>query len=774
MNKKPVALVGTLFIALLLMGRYTSFPVANAQNTNPTAVDVGNAIYQAQDFLNRLERYDPGCTGTNGNCAFLSEYPNTMPIYIQYAPGCSAAPGWRSNGEPANQESVQDSIANGYSSTISVGVTSEEYSFSFDCYSIGCGCTFINSPLIYVTDTYYGYQGLGPTFQFSVTIYLKAFGTGQANIYDGDQLVASNVGPGNVGQSWTIYPVIQTPAFDNENSLGPGFNFGQYGAVNDVGGLVQASSFRYTQRSGGESAYKWISQSSLSDNGISTGALQGDYWEVGVQHGWNTGLDVYAPTYFTFQQYDPENYEYQTGSGSIYQDCYTSLPAGVDSNGIGWYEPYNSKVCASPGTYVDTVEGQDPLVVGNIAVEDSIRLGPTANSLMWSDNGGACQTISPLQLMTDLTKDGWIVSDSSTDGYVVVYPSVNIYLGNPCNGGGFLITPGNSYASGPRTAIIAELATLLAYKYGYSQFDSYAGGLINALLDAEWGTPQITAPHHTYVGDGYIATGSNSANEAFRPQFTGGEVVGWNLNYNPCSSFGNYCVAAANPQTSILDSWLNMPAEYLGYIPANQETTQVALAALETYYQYVSDPYGGGSGLNDGIQPFFHWIMDGTWKTQQVHTFDIYGLWPNGNMYANIVLDDEGDGYQRCMNIYLDANLIANCITVGPYNPGSFNEFTVSLGSLAAGYHTIGIYVTTADYTTPHDYWMMSMAVDDPPVSAPPGTLIVPQGMKACTSVPSSLAEAEQMNQAGAFENCVNPIGNLALNGTGFVIQTSP
>jgi hypothetical protein len=34
--------------------------------------------------------------------------------------------------------------------------------------------------------------------------------------------------------------------------------------------------------------------------------------------------------------------------------------------------------------------------------------------------------------------------------------------------------------------------------------------------------------------------------------------------------------------------------------------------------------------------------------------------------------------------------------------------------------------------------------------------------------------QEQQMNQAGAFENCVNPVGNLALNGTGFVIQTSP
>lgn len=118
--------------------------------------------------------------------------------------------------------------------------------------------------------------------------------------------------------------------------------------------------------------------------------------------------------------------------------------------------------------------------------------------------------------------------------------------------------------------------------------------------------------------------------------------------------------------------------------------------------------------------------------------------------------------------------------TIGSYGNGWFNYFYISLGSLSAGYHTLGIQVTTFDYTTPYDYWVMSATIDDPPTATPAGMAGAPTGMTVCpnpaTMSATALAQSETtVNGRTTFvepQGCANPIANGLPNGT--LIQTTP
>jgi PKD repeat protein len=185
-------------------------------------------------------------------------------------------------------------------------------------------------------------------------------------------------------------------------------------------------------------------------------------------------------------------------------------------------------------------------------------------------------------------------------------------------------------------------------------------------------------------------------------------MIGWNINWQegtPCQ--GTFC---------FLKGWTEPPPEFSGPIPTNQEVTQQALIALVTYYNLVLNP--SGNGLNDGIQPFYNYVFQSTGNNVQTRSFSANDIFASGEYVLNLNIINEGDGYNRNLAISFDGGTTNYVLQVNSANttsiPHSDSIYNVSvpLGVLESNSdYTIGIKLTTYNYTTPFDWWIVDASI---------------------------------------------------------------
>ncbi len=665
-----------------------SVPSASADSsTVPTDVTTQSGIQSAQDYLDRLLKVDPNNNGAGG--AIVGEYPG-IPLYIEYYSGSSF---------------ISSSFADAASITTNFyGTTSESFDYNFTGPAGFCQSSY--QPVVNMTYVFYGAGGIGNTFStnifWSVNNYVNCL---TVNVYLANIELAS-VAPYTESSSSGWETISTTPTKNIQGSIN-GFEFNQPGAQYQVGSEPYFTSERYTVRSGTQAGYHWAQDAMISGAGVPNSQLQADLFQMGSANGF-PAQDVYSPSYLKMQnagwsfEDPPTNSLGQVGSGTIYQDCAAgvNLPQGFDS-AYGAYYPYNSKVCDNPGYYLGIVWGHDPLVMTNVALAVLMQYGPNDAAIPW--NG---QMVTPVIFLADLISEGWIQSGPFSGDLQVDYPNTDPITGD-------ITGPNSNLGSGDRTGIVGELATLLAYKYGQPSFQSTAQGLIQMVMDAQWGV-RMGVASNVGVGEDYVNYQiDNFAGLLFRPQNTGGEMIAWDTSSGYEDTPTNY-----------VSDMFNMPPEYVGVIPTNQEATQEALTALWTYWNYA----GGWGGtcktcaVTRGIQPFNNYMFDNVGTTPQSAIIDLNGIYPSGTYNLLVNLDDEGDTAPRDFNVWVNGNQIYSYTTpAGGYADNGYNLYTIPLGSLVSTTaYQLQIELSTYDYLSPHDYWLVSAAViPAPPTTAP-------------------------------------------------------
>ncbi len=667
-------------------------------------VNIYNSIQAAQDYLTRLERNVASAPGIS-QASVLSEYP-ALPITVRYSDGCwvVAQNGGGSQNGGANQ-GCSGTLVPGSISINNVGQTSSNYTYDFvsplDSSNNPCG-GYGTSPELFVVRTWAGFTGTGPTFQYTDNVYLRTFTDTDSGcsaiIYIGNhQINSAAIGASNAPPSGS--PAILLGSYTGTVTTYPrgggginwGFDFNPsttIGATSNLG----IDSFRYTTRSALQSEWKWALATDQSQAATDTttslysqvhGELSGATQPFTVQ-------DVYSPQWF-YGQSQPWNFEDSTStSGGPYTDCNSNnqpgnLPNGLE--GFGWTYPYASGVCPiGVGTYLSVVWGSDPLVMGQTAIQVLDTYGPNDAVIPWSGS-----TDSPVTFASSIINSAWYNST-----YGIAYPT-------QC---GTSLCPTSGTFSGDRTPIIAELFTLLGYKYGYTQFQPYATNLISTIVDAQWGTDTSPANNACYVGCGETQQYGN----LFRPDNIGGMMIGWNASWQegtPCQ--GTFC---------FVKGWLEPPAEFSSSIPTNQEATQQALIALTTYYNLVTDP--SGNTLNDGLQPFYNDVFQNTGNNAQTHYFSANDIFASGEYVLNLNLVNEGDGYNRNLDVTLNGQTVGSYVlkvgggTNSSSTPYADTVYTISvpLGTLlSTGAYSIGVKLSTYNYTSPSDWWIVDGSV---------------------------------------------------------------
>lgn len=678
--------------------------------TDPPAQGTTNlyrAIQASQDYLTRLQKNSgPTSSCSAGSCPVytLSEYPS-IPLQIRYSDGCwigiqtpygSTVNGGNTAGCPSGSNTFSPEIT----ANNSLGTTSENYIYDFiSPYDTSGSCSdHYNSPQLGISVTYYGYGGDGPRFEYVVNVNMTKYdqtGSCAAIIFLGNQTINTDVSnstsPGEIG-SYTGY-VDTYPSGGGGVNYGFDFNPGSSGTA--VVPNPSLDSFRYTTRSGLQAEWKYTlatDQTSVLSpllNGQNAPALwsdvQNELYNASTPF---TIKDVYTPSWFMGQSL-PWNFEHNSSlSGGVFTDCNSNNEPGNLANGltsVGISYPYQSKVCTyGVGLYQDLTWGSDPLVMGGTAIQVLNTYGPNDAIIPWDSS-----TDSPVTFASSIINSGWYNST-----YGIAYDT-------NC---GTSICPESGVFSGDRTPIIAELLTLLGYKYGYSQFQPYADNLINILIETQWGMDTSSANNGCAVGCGIIDN-AGSTTDLFRPSNVGGQILGWN------PSWQEY-----NPQSQVSGYLYNMPSEYAGVLPTDQEATQDALIALQTYYNLVVNT--NGSTLNDGVQPFYNYVFQNTGRNAVTHLVSANDIYATGMYVLNMNLINEGDGYNRNLNITLDGYNIANYVlgsgTNSTSNPQADKVYSISvpLGVLlSTAQYNIGVTLSTYNYTSPSDWWIVDGSI---------------------------------------------------------------
>lgn len=707
----------------------------NAVNSPSGSVNTGqviNAIQASQDYLTRLEKANGSDLAPSSTSNFVteSEYPSIPITVYYYNSKCYNAinaggsdfdgNGSYSQGDQClpilDGEYFTDSISN-----VSIARNSEAFDYSFQPPDDShCSGTF-NSPELLVNITWYGYGGKGPDYQAMVSVRPVAFAdsdsTCKVDVYLANTEILAGVG--HSSSTWTKTSaeiVIQTHPLDGaaifgQGSVINGFSFNPY-ASNGVSPIIDLSSFRYTTRSGTQSGWKWSETALQPEYGYPTrtndptiystsGRMQNVVFNL-ANPAFNTA-DVYTPQFLMGQQL---SYNYGD-STSAYQDCSqtssTELPDNFYSN-LGTVYPYASGVCTYPGEvegYLMAVWGYDPLVMGETAIQVADTYGPNDPLVYWQGSN-----YSPAEFAWLMVSDGWINST-----YGAYYPT------NPINDPFCLqgLCPG-SYFNGDRTAILAQLFTILGYRYGLTSyaydhgttynFQTYANDMVNAMINAQWGMD--TSNGNSGCPEGCGEAGTSSTNY-FRPMDIGGEDSNWLSGW------------ASTPGGNI--SGVGESYEYTGINPTEQESTQAMLAALLYYYNTVTMTASSALSIQNGIQPFDDVMFNGQGIASYEfvnRTFSLDGAY--GSTYANIYIDarDEGDTLPRSLTVYLDNVQVGTTpFTLMP--GGGYQDDVLSLNGsqsvLLENTHeyTLGIRLdspgTSLSNSTKQYWWVISATI---------------------------------------------------------------
>ena len=693
--------------------------IAVQQPPDPTEEpQVYNAIQYAQDYLTRLEKINPG------GSAALSEYPG-IPLWLNYStistPTVSV---FSVPGLTFNRSSVSISVN-------FIGETSESFTYSFTDAPTVCGGPsgsggYSQSPSLNVTAVYEGHPGSGPTFEIKYTIALLAMVQTECNAqinFAGTRLgVVNSTTP--LGTTFKFNTTVDTYAANGGNPTF-GFDFGAPGSGNSVLPNNYLGSFRYTTRSGLQSAVEW------SEGMVQYSPVGGSLWYPNTV--WNElhnlgfdtkanggGGDVYAPEWYR-ALYRPLTEEDNASAGQIYQDCYYSpgppYPVIVNNGQLqtayGAIYAYESKVCAGGvGTYLGLVWGQDPLVMSEVAIQVLLTRGPNYAGIPWHG-----KNVTSIQYASDLLSSGWVVApaNKSLSPYpaIVAYPSVCSYN---------CLTPNKNITAGDRVGVVAEFYTLLGYYWEGSltsaevnQFQTVADDLIQTIIDTQWGTPAGTAGSSTNLGMVEVQTNSETNLALFRPQDIGGQAIAWNTT-------DGVPMTPSSLLSTFVDM-LNMPKEYAGYLPTNQEATQESLAALLTYYNLVDNPPAGpGSELNDGVQPFTNFLltpqMANSSLTTLSRTFSLNDVYPSGSDYTLYVdMFSQLDSTNHTVTVYVDGSKIKQfTIQVPGTNYGSNFETAIPLPALQSNVE-YNLTITISGAVPSGTAWILDAAVQDPPAN---------------------------------------------------------
>ncbi len=657
----------------------------------PSSSNLLNAVQQQYGYLNRLLKVDGAAPNTNNT--FLSEYP-ALPLSVQYG-----------NGEifPAS-----GSILPGGATTIttnSMGTTSESFTYDWiDPYNPGSNCPngYGNSPTLMVNMTWNGYGVTSTSYQvnywFKIVAYDETDNSCYANIYLGGSEVMSGITHSSVGQTASLSEVIQVAPFLNQGLVN-GPNFGAVSSTNVVPPEQWLGSERYTLRSGVQSAYKWLQASEATGLGSTVLALQNALSQTAYTNGLPT-FDIYSPSWLVGQGQSLTSED----NSNVYNDCKAAQFPTVFDNVFGYAYMYQSKVCViGVSNYLCVVYGQDPLQASEQAIQVDTQYGPNYAGVYWHGS-----TITPSQYASDLVSQGWIDTvPSTTLGDYVYYTNVNLNAWGQC---GITLSPNTNEGSSVRTSVTDELFTLLGFgptgmhdnSNNVGQDQTISTRMADTIVNTTWGIG-TGASNGLAAGIGY-----EGSTQYFRPADIGGGMVG----FNPSNGY------ALSPSPSFSDMF-NMANEYNGLIPANQESTQSYLSALLLYLEFAPT-YDGGCANNGytaqcsenmGLQPFSNFMFFNSGTTIIDRTFSVNGEDPNGNYYAVIDVNDQGDQNCRYFNVYLNGVAKSTQVPCG-FGTGNYNQFVVNLGSLSSGQsYTLGIEYSTYNYTSPGDYVVISASI---------------------------------------------------------------
>jgi len=662
----------TVLVAMLLLGSLAvlSMSYVKLAAAQPSNDSVYNAIQYAYEYLIRLAKVNPG------GSAALSEYA-AMPLSIEYTVS-STQEGWAAAG-------LNNTAINGES----IGSWEQdvfEYTLTGYCYN------GLNLPDVRLT--------VNTSWPNAATelVYVKLDAMDSApctiNLWWGQDEFAKGVTSADDGVTWALTVNLGSFYVPSGGSDSNGFDFSEPASNFVTNPVAMLGSMRYTTRSGLQSEWKWSEAGVLNIEGTGYdwlgNTVLNELNSLGFTGYYGIMADTYEPSWF-YGESLPYNYQDNGNSGGTYQDCYKSGPVIFGNSGYGTIYPYKSEICLDLSLYLSYVWGSDPLVMGETAVQVLNQYGPSAADVYWHGS-----YVSPEQFAADLYTQGWVTTTGPYPASVY-YPTATTSL-----------SPNTGVGSGVRTAVAAELYTLLAYKYGVTSYDgvnfeTLANDLVQTLIDTQWG---VQTGYSSGLPQGVdYAENSGTCYVFSRPGQTGGAFVGWNMS----SSVG--CEEVPSDWfTSVIRSF-GMPAEFQGIIATNQETTQAYLAALLTYFNLVvlkNDPT-----INMGVQPFINYVFEGTGHSVVTHTFTLNGLYPSGTytLYLNVI--NEGDAYLRDIYVYLNGNQIYSGTVTGGVD--QLTTITVNLGTLSStALYTLGIELTTYNTQSPSDWWIVDAAIEDP------------------------------------------------------------
>jgi hypothetical protein len=316
-------------------------------------------------------------------------------------------------------------------------------------------------------------------------------------------------------------------------------------------------SFRYEYRSGTQQAYYMYLTGASSHNGFGEGGNPFATFLDAQSSYLTTGEDIYAPLwYWTIPSDDTStitsmaaNFDSQTYA---YPDC------SISSNNAQYWNTleamYQSKVCVVGVSNYITASFDGTLIPELVAIQDvadhngdySLDFNMCGNDA----GGGTCYT--PNQVLNYIL-DNYEVTDNGNVIGIETCVDLGSYGGSVVS----LSCDYSSIAQGVATIATAELATVLAYGVGETNYTTIANTLVQDVLNAR----QTAATFQTNNGYTY-----------YRPLGEGSIFSGWDgYNYASPSGF-----------TSFSDMF-GMTPEYGGYGSTSQEVNFVGLALLCTY-----------------------------------------------------------------------------------------------------------------------------------------------------------------------------------------------
>ncbi|MDG6998563.1 MAG: hypothetical protein JRN15_05550 [Nitrososphaerota archaeon] len=648
------------------------------------ATDLYNGIQGAQDYLTRLER------NTNGT-SLLSEYPS-IPLTIKYSDGC-----YELGQSGGSQQDASCTFGGNASITTNV-INQTQNIFTYYFYSphdstcAGLG----DSPALQVRETYFGYKSNGPAFQVTVNSTIIAMSDNSPgcnfSIYLGPTLLGSGLTQANLYNEFDYSGNLLTyPRGGGGINYGLDFSFNQFSTPGVIS-TPQLDSFRYANL-GLQSEVNWATASvqpiwnETAYAGTLTPQVSTELRSVSVPY---TSEATYTPQWL-YGENLPWNFEDNAStSGGPYTQCSTSQSVVYEgySSVMGFAYPYSSSICSyGVSNYLNGVWSKDPLIMSETALQVLNTYGPYDMVIPW--NGS---TVSPAGFANDIVNSNWFNST-----YGISYPYV-------C---GSSLCANTTLFSATRTAAFGELATILGYKYNFTQFQPTADSMINALIKAQWG---LGCPANC-ISEGFrvpVGGGNTVAyGPLFRPDNTGGMEIAWTQNYNETTPSGTGLSATFNDIN-------NMPKEYAGPIITDQEATQAALAAFEVYYNLVTNP--ANPSLNDGVQPFFNQMFHNSGNTVVTKQFSPLGIYASQTFNMTVMAVDEGDPANRTLNVYMNGSLWASTTLVGN-SVDTPQTFTFPLGILDSNYtYTIGISLNTTQptndgYVAPQYWWLASASI---------------------------------------------------------------